>query len=155
MIFKGTNKTVEFQLLLFDPDKWELMTGFRTISEPYSIGLRLKYEHLETFTSIFISDVKKMIDWLESLLLNKLFEPKLLVLHDQLSFDFLQIDSNFNTIQIVYDGTIPAQGMGGYSGNIDDFLLKYCVECKMNNEELRGIIIELKNEFYQALESYK
>lgn len=156
MIFNGISRAIEFQLLLFDRDEWELMTGFRTISEPYyNIGLKLEIGNLEVITSIFISDVKKMIDWFDSLLLNKLVEPKLLVLHSQLSFDLVQANSSFNIVRITYHGTIPVPGIGGRSGYIDESLLKDFVECRMNTNELKKIIIDLKSELHCSLESYK
>lgn len=156
MIFNGTNnKKIEFQLLLFDRDDWELMTGLRTITEPYDIGLRLDMLKIEVFTSIYISDVNKMIQWFDDLQMNKSVECKLLVLHNQLTFELLQNNANFNIIRIEYDGTLPVPGIGGGSDYIDDSLEKDCIECKLDNENLDRIIIELKNELHQSLESYK
>jgi hypothetical protein len=156
MIFNGiNNQKLEFQLRLFDRDEWELMTGLRTIMEPYDIGLRLDVVNIEVLTSIYVSDVEKMIQWFDGLLVNKLVENKLLVLHNQLSFDLLQNNPNFNTIRIVYDGTLPVPGIGGCSEHIDDSLQKDCIECKMDSEDLDRIIIELKNELHNSLESYK
>jgi hypothetical protein len=156
MIFNGiNNQKLEFQLRLFDKDEWELMTGLKTITEPYDIGLRLDMDNLEVFTSISVFDVKKMIHWFDNLLLNKSAERKVSVLHNQLSFDLIQNDSNFNTIRIVYDGTLPVPGIGGFSEHIDDSLQKDCIECKTDNENLRKIIIQLKDELHQSLESYK
>lgn len=156
MIFNGiNNQKLEFKLLLFDRDEWELMTGLRTITEPYNIGLRLDMVKIEVLTSIFISDVNKMIQWFDSLHVKKSVEYKLLVLHNQLTFELLRNNANFNIIRIEYDGTLPVPGIGGGSGYIDDYLLKNSIECKMENEDLNRIIIELKDELYQSLESYK
>ncbi|UFH33429.1 hypothetical protein LNP04_06900 [Chryseobacterium sp. C-71] len=156
MIFNGiNNQKIEFKLLLFDRDEWELMTGSTTITEPYDIGLRLDMVKIEVLTSIFISDVNKMIQWFDGLHVKKSVEYKLFVLHNQLTFELLQNNADFKTIRIEYDGTLPVPGIGGCSEYIDDSLQKDCIECKLDNENLNRIIIELKNELYQSLESYK
>ena len=154
MIFKGINgQNVEFRLISFDPKEFELMTGIKLEDdyEPYDVGFNLIIGNRDMLASILISDVVKIVDWFEGLLNNKDVDLKLSVYHGQLSFDLLKNDFAKNIIRITNDGLVPISGVGGYSGNLNEILKAYFVECEMDGKELETIIMDLKKELYHSL----
>ncbi|WP_343663043.1 WapI family immunity protein [Chryseobacterium mucoviscidosis] len=154
MIFKGINgQNVEFRLISFDPKEFELMTGIKLEDdyEPYDVGFNLIIGNRDMLASILISDVVKIVDWFEDLLNNKDVDLKLSVYHGQLSFDLLKNDFAKKIIRITNDGSVPIPGVGGYSGNLNEILKAYFVECEMDGKELETIIMDLKKELYHSL----
>ncbi|MEG1590459.1 hypothetical protein [Chryseobacterium sp.] len=154
MIFNGiNNQKVEFRLIPFDAHEFEFLTGIKVEEdyEPHDVGFNLIIGNRDMFASILISDVIKIVDWFENLLYNKVVDSQLSVYHGQLCFDLLKNDFNKKIIRIINDGSIPIPGIGGYSGDLQEILKMYFVECEMSKNELETIIIDLKNELYHSL----
>lgn len=149
-LIETKNEKIEFKIPPYYDDIEE-MTGFK--SEPISHGLNLvihgHYIH-DILTSISLSEILDVIDWFKGLLLKIPVKPELYILHNQLYFNLLKNDSHSKLIRITYDGTVPVPGVGGYSGNIEDFMKTYVMECEMDDHELRRIVVDLIDELHES-----
>ena len=62
----------------------------------------------------------------------------------------LRTNQNFRILRITHDTSLPVPGIGGYSLPLsvkkEDVFQKLSVECKIDDKELEGIIIQLKKE---------
>lgn len=153
MVFNGiNNQKVEFTLIPFDPHAFELMTGIKVTDdfEHYDVGFNLVIGDRNMHASIFISDVKRMVDWFEAFSLNKSVDSTLSVYHGQLCFNLLKNDVPAKHIRIINDGSVSIPGCGGYSGNLEEIVKMYFVECELNNWQLQKIAMELKGELHYA-----
>ncbi|WP_420572558.1 WapI family immunity protein [Kordia sp.] len=148
MIFKGLNhKHIDFSLEYFDQAE---LTGFYTQLEITGLSLYLQIEDALTMTSILVSEVEKIINWFEKLLLNEPVEPRLLTMNDQFYFDLVENNSDSKLIRITHDNTVPVPGVGGYSlapgTKKEDFFKKVFVDCEMNSMEIERVVKKLRAE---------
>lgn len=146
MIFNGiNNQIIEFRLEYHD---LEQLTGIKEKSN-YRI-LYLAIEGINSSMCLLISDVNKIIEWFEGLLLNKSIEPKLSTLDNQLYFDLLKNNPGSKVIRITHDNTIPVPGFGAYAlepgQKKEDVFKRRFLDCEMDNMELQRIVRELKIE---------
>lgn len=154
MKFIGTKgETIEFKIPPYY-DGLEEMTGLK--SEPISHGLKLVIDvhdiqgiH-EILTEIMLSEILEILDWFKGLLLKIPVKPDLSILHNRFYLNLLKNDPHSKTVRITYDGTVPIPGVGGYSGNIEYFLRTYVIECEMNDNELRNIVVNLIDELHES-----
>lgn len=152
MVFNGiNNQKVEFTLIPFDPHAFELMTGIKVTDdfEHYDVGFNLVIGDRNMHASIFISDVKRMVDWFEALSLNKSVDSALSIYHSQLCFNLLK-----NDVPAAY--AYHQWRFGIYSrlwrvfGKLEEILKMYFVECELNNWQLQKIAMELKSELHYS-----
>ncbi len=154
MIFKATNnQTAEFTLVEFDYENFQETTGIKwdftkekSETLPIYIGIGIDVWS----SSILISEVEKIIDWFEGLLIDREIPSKISVLDNQFYFDLLENNQNSRILRITHDTSLPVPGIGGYSlplgAKKEDVFKKLSVECKIDDKELEGIIIQLKKE---------
>lgn len=150
MRFNGIyNQTIEFRL---EYHNLEELTGIKEESD-YRI-LHLEIEEVGMCMSFLISDVKKIIEWFEGILLNKPIEPRLLTSYNQLYFDLLKNNLSSKIIRITYDDTTPVPGFGAYSLGPgikkEDVFKKRSLKCEMDNIELQKIVKELRIELTES-----
>jgi len=150
MIFNGIhNQLIEFRLGYHDLEE---LTGIKEESD-YRI-LYLEIEGIDMSMCFLISDVNKIIEWLEGLLLNKSIKSRLLTSDNQLYFDLLKNNLSSKVIRITYDNTIPVPGFGAYSlepgQKKEDVFKKRFLECEMDNIELQKAVKELKIELTKS-----
>ena len=154
MIFNATNnQTVEFTLSENYTEGFEEVTGIEwaILNEnsetlPIVVGIGTDVWN----STILISEVEKIIDWFEGLLMDKEIPSKILILENQFYFDLLENNKKYKILRITHDTTVPIPGIGGYSlpagVKEEDVFKKLSVECKYDFEELKTITIQLKEE---------
>jgi hypothetical protein len=152
MKFIGTNNyTFEFFLKPIDNNQQEEITGFRLTGVPIDCKFIFLIENKiigdvhEIGTGIYLSEIDNIIEWFESILLNKHIEPNFFFYHEQFQFYLLKKDGNLNKIQLNFDGIKPIPSCGGSSGNLKDFMKKYNLEFDIDNHEIKKIVTELNS----------
>ncbi|WP_445711725.1 hypothetical protein [Flavobacterium sp.] len=154
MIIKGTNKNkFTFTLSFVKLSKICEQTGYVYTEKPQltSLPIDLGIDDHIWQQSILISDIEQVIEWFESLLLNKVVKEIILANDKQLQFELLENKPNYKKVKITHDSSISVPGMGAYSLapglKYEDVFKKISIESEMDRAELQRIVEELINEF--------
>jgi hypothetical protein len=154
MTIKGRNNE-NFHFGLEYQDDAEL-TGYIWQTEITRLCLYLNMENFQTRSSILVADVHQLIEWFEQLSKDKIVEPEVLILNNQLCFDLLKNNSNTKLIRVTYDSTVPIPGQGAFQlspgARKEDFSKKNALQCEMDQIAIESVVTELKDELQAELE---
>lgn len=139
MIFKGIdNQSVEIRITNYEfPDitDCEYDSNWLIIY----LNIKSKYGNWEmSDPSLLTSDVKRIINWLNDLSMNKSTEKNLSFLEPNLQFGLIKNQADLKTVRIHFD-------LGSRPQSADDEK-DYYVDCEMNNVELKKNAEELTKE---------
>ncbi|WP_299840307.1 hypothetical protein [uncultured Tenacibaculum sp.] len=153
MIIRGINDNeFTFTLNFVKLSKVCEQTGYIYTEKPKltSLPINLGIDYHIWQKSILISDIKQVIKWFESLILNNMTQEIILINDKQLQFELLENNTSYKKIRITHDSSIPVPGLGGYSLSpglkYEDVFKKLSIESEMNTSELQRIVDELTNE---------